>query len=194
VSIRSLIMALLLVSLFAPAAVAIYIPGQEIPNDGQPHILLANSGPNTYPTPDTGGPIKRYLSDDPNDYVLVPGNDPGMMYALGETSVEPQPVAISAPATISTNMPSYVEEPPSVPPVRSIAASTSSETVMPPDFNAPSSSSKFIPSISELQYPNAMGYIKSTIGGISMPPLPGRLAIGDLNSGIPSFKFPALFG
>lgn len=190
---RSLVIALLLISLFVPAAGAIYIPGQEIPNDGQPHILLADGGPGTYPTPDTGGPIKRYLSDDPNDYVLIPGNDPDMMYALGETPMGPQPVAISSPATISTNVPSYVDKPPSVPSVRAIVASTSSETAMPSSFNAPSST--YIPPISELQHPDAVGYDKSKIGNIVMPLMPGgitNLAMTDFNIGMPAFKFPAL--
>jgi hypothetical protein len=190
---RSLVIALLLMSFLVPAAGAIYIPGQEIPNDGQPHILLADSGSGAYPVPDTGGPIKRYMSDDPNDYVLVPGNDPGMMYALGEMPVEPQPSVISTPVTISANMPSYVGKPPSVPPIQSMAASTSSETVMPPDFNAPSSSSKFTPSISGLQHTNAAmrGYDVSKIGNIVMPSTP---AGAGTKIGMPEFKFPALFG
>ncbi len=190
---RLLVMALLLMSFLVQAAGAIYIPGQEIPNDGQPHILLADGGPGAYPTPDTGGPIKRYLSDDPNDYVLGPGDDPGMMYALGETPVEPQPSAISAPATISTDMPSYVGKPPSVPSIRSMAASTSAETVMPPDFNAPSNSSKFTPSISGLQHTNAAqkGYDVSKIGNIVMPSMPTGTGT---SIGMPEFRFPALFG
>ncbi len=41
---RSLVMALLLLSFLVPAAGAIYIPGQEIPDDGKPHILSAETG------------------------------------------------------------------------------------------------------------------------------------------------------
>ncbi len=100
---RSLVMALLLVSLFAQAAGAIYIPGQEIPDDGKPHILSA----------DGGGPDKRYLSSDPSDYVLVPGNDPDMMYALGRAPVWPD---MAAPGKIvPAGMPSYVSKLPSMP-------------------------------------------------------------------------------
>lgn len=191
---RSLVMALLFVSLFVPAAGAIYIPGQQIPDDGQPHILLAGDGANAYPTPDTGGPIKRYLSDDPNDYVLVPGNDPDMMYALGETPMEPQPVAMSAPSTISTIVPSYVDMPPAVPSIRAIAARASSATTMPPSAYA--SSSTYIPPVNQLQHPNAEGYDKSMIGNLVMPSMPGgltNLAKTGLNTGVPAFKFPALF-
>lgn len=196
--VRSLVIALLLFSLFVPAAGAIYIPGQTIPDDGQPHILLADAGSGsaqssgTYPTADTSGPIKRYLSDDPNDYVLEPGDDPDMMYAFGEGPADAS-VAISAPTTISTNMPSYVSKPPSVPPIRSMAnaANTGAETIMPPDFFATASSSKFNQSSSELQHLNAasQGYDVSLIGSIATPPMPATA-----NIGIPAFSFPALFG
>ncbi len=40
---RLLVMALALFSLLAPAAGAIYIPGQEIPNDGLFHIMSAGA-------------------------------------------------------------------------------------------------------------------------------------------------------
>jgi hypothetical protein len=45
VRLRSLFMALLLITLFAPAAGALYIPGQEIPDDGLVHIMSADNGP-----------------------------------------------------------------------------------------------------------------------------------------------------
>jgi hypothetical protein len=191
---RSLIIALLLAAFLVPAAGAIYIPGQVIPNDGQPHILLADSGSGSSPMPDTDGPIKRYLSDDPNDYVLVPGNDPDMMYALGESPMGPdEPVAISAPKVISTDKPSYVTQSPPVPAFRSVAtaANTGTETVMPPDFFAPENSFNFNPSVTGLQHANlaSIGYDVSKIGSIAMPSIKAGM-----NTAIPEFRFPALFG
>jgi hypothetical protein len=44
VRVRSLVTALLLFSLLLPAAGAIYIPGQEIPDDGLMHIMSAETG------------------------------------------------------------------------------------------------------------------------------------------------------
>jgi hypothetical protein len=53
------------------------------------------------------GPIKRYLSDDPNDYVLVPGNEPGMVYALGgpESASSFTMPAVNLPGAISYSIP-----------------------------------------------------------------------------------------
>jgi hypothetical protein len=55
---QALSIALLMIPLIATAAGAIYIPGQEIPNDGQMHILAAESGqeqsPATSPWTTTG--------------------------------------------------------------------------------------------------------------------------------------------
>jgi hypothetical protein len=45
VRLRSLFMALLLITLFAPVAGALYIPGQEIHDDGLVHIMSADTGP-----------------------------------------------------------------------------------------------------------------------------------------------------
>ncbi|HTX43594.1 MAG TPA: hypothetical protein VMC61_02605 [Methanocella sp.] len=165
--------------------------GGGTPSDYDPNVLMAASGPVSSPTPDTGGPIKRYLSDDPNDYVLVPGNDPDTMYALGETPVEAEPVAISAPQATSTIMPPYVSSPPPVPAIRYTATHTSAETVMPPGFYAPAASSKFIPSIGGLSYTNPamMGYDVSKAGNIVMPLMRSRI-----NSAVQKFAFPALFG
>jgi hypothetical protein len=192
VKLRSLIIALLLLSFLVPAVCAVYIPDQARADDGQAQAISAVDPPvPTLYSSDQSGPIKRYLSDDPNDYVLVPGNDPDMMYALGETPVETEPVAISAPKATSTNMPSYVASPPTVPAILSKAAGTSAETMLPPDFNAPADSSKFFPSISRLQHINAvtMGYDVSKIGNIVMPSISGITS-----AGMPEFKFPALFG
>ncbi len=194
VKIGLLIIALLLVSLFAPVAGAIYMEGAELPDNGDPYILAASSGPALSPTPDTSGPIKRYLSDDPNDYVLVPGNDPDMMYALGESPVGPdEPVEISAPNVISIDKPSYVTQPPPALAFLPIAtaANTGAETVMPPDFFAPVNSFNFNPSVTGLQHANlaSLGYDVSKIGGIVMPPI-----MAGVNTVMPDFRFPALFG
>jgi hypothetical protein len=95
--------------LLAVSAGAIYIEGQApVVDDGQLHILAAESGisPGSVVTPSdevlvptayTSGPIKRYLSNDPNDYVLVPGNEPGMVYALGDMGTAPDSVTTTMP-------------------------------------------------------------------------------------------------
>lgn len=96
-----IVLVLLLIPLFAMSAGAIYIEGQAPPvDDGEAYILAAASGAESAPVPTLydDGPIKRYLSDDPNDYVLVPGNDPDMMYALGEDVSEVQPIFALTPA------------------------------------------------------------------------------------------------
>lgn len=61
--VRLMCIMLLALVLFVPAAGAIYVPGQTIPDDGQPHILLAGA-------------------DTPTSDVLLPGDEPDMMYAL----------------------------------------------------------------------------------------------------------------
>jgi hypothetical protein len=58
---RSLVMALLLISLFVPAAGAIYIPGQEIPNDGLYHIMSAETGMATPTQTTTGISLSRLM-------------------------------------------------------------------------------------------------------------------------------------
>lgn len=107
---RSVIIALLLIPLLAVSAGAIYIEGQAPAiDDGEAHILAAETGVDSVPVPalyDEGpvaepyfsGPIKRYLSDDPNDYVLVPGNEPGMVYALGDMEAAPDAVTSFVPS------------------------------------------------------------------------------------------------
>lgn len=95
---RSLVIVLVLMLPLAQAAGATYLQGSDIPVPYDEQSLLelaASSGLSTLPKPDQSGPIKKYLSDDPNDYVLVPGNDPDMMYALGDAV---QPIFVSAPA------------------------------------------------------------------------------------------------
>ncbi len=185
---RTLVIVLVLMLPLAQAAAATYLQGSDIPVPYDEQSLLelaAASGPSTLPTPDPGGPNKKYLSDDPNDYVLVPGNDPDMVYALGETPVESYPVAISAPATVATNAP------PSVPAIRAITARTSSTTVGSPGADAPIST--YIPPTYGLQHPNAVGYDTSAIG-LVVPSMQGGLAPKDLYIAVPAFRFPALFG
>lgn len=115
---RSVVIALLLIPLLAVSAGAIYIEGQAPPvDDGQYHILAAESGMglDTPTSSDYGqvavpydsGPIKRYLSNDPNDYVLVPGNEPGMVYALGDMGNAPDAVTTTMPVVSMPQMGSF---------------------------------------------------------------------------------------
>ncbi len=116
---RSVIIALLLIPLLAVSAGAIYIEGQApAVDDGQYQVLAAETGVGSAPVPTLyddgqvavpydGGPIKRYLSDDPNDYVLVPGNEPGMVYALGDMVAVPDAVTTYMPAVDLSQATSY---------------------------------------------------------------------------------------
>lgn len=93
-TLKVLCIALLASLLLMPVAGAIYIPGQTYPDDVTPHILLAGDQAGGAKTQEPGtmhndvasGPTKKYLSEYPGQYVLIPGNDPNMMYALGGTS------------------------------------------------------------------------------------------------------------
>lgn len=194
---RSLIMVLLLMPLFATAAGAIYIEGQAPPDDGLPHILMAESGQALTPAPDTDGPIKRYLSDDPNDYVLVPGNDPDMMYALDT------PVSVEEPQTmpstgvdlsdslslVSTGFPAMVS-----------SAYAGAESYIPP---AMPTFGQLMPSYSIANnaiMPAADSYgninIGSVIGHIASPSAPGywdNVDPGSLMTNMPVINFPGLF-
>ncbi len=116
---RSILIALLLIPLLAVSAGAIYIEGQApVVDDGEAHILAAETGVGPAPVPTlydegqvaipyTTGPIKRYLSDDPNDYVLVPGDEPGMVYALGNMDAVPESVTSYVPAVDMSPVTSY---------------------------------------------------------------------------------------
>jgi hypothetical protein len=192
-------MVLLLLPLFATAAGAIYIEGQAPPDDGQPHILMAESGQALAPTPDTDGPIKRYLSDDPNDYVLVPGNDPDMMYALDT------PVSIEAPQTmpstgvdlsdsislVSTGFPAMIS-----------SAYSGAESYIPPAMSA---IGQLMPSyglandaIMNIPAADSYGNINmgSVIGHMTTPPAPGywdNIDPSSLMTNMPAISFPGLF-
>lgn len=116
---RSIVIALLLIPLLAVSAGAIYIEGEApVVADGQYQILAAETGVSDAPVPTLydegrvavpydGGPIKRYLSEDPNDYVLVPGNEPGMVYALGDMEAVPDAVTTYMPGVSMPQMGSF---------------------------------------------------------------------------------------
>jgi hypothetical protein len=85
--VRSLVIALLLFSLFVPAAGAIYIPGQTIPDDGLMHIMSAETGTDA-PVASPGSTLFPSLVS-PISAISVPGagqTGPYSMFSQGITS------------------------------------------------------------------------------------------------------------
>jgi len=79
VRVRSLVLTLLLLSLFVPAAGAIYIPGQEIPDDGMMHIMSAGDNTGTASPIEMPAGITFAMSGMSG---LVPGI-PGSLFSQG---------------------------------------------------------------------------------------------------------------
>ncbi len=169
--IRSLVMALLLISLFVPAAGALYIPGQEIPNDGLVHIMSAGDD-----TGATAAPVEMPEGISLTALVQSLSGLSGLVPATGGPySLFSQDSAGSA----FTGFPSQIAG--SVPPVM---PGTGSKTFSMPSVSLPLADSE------------GNIVIGDTIGHIASPPTPGywdNVHNMDLHTNMPVISAPALF-
>jgi hypothetical protein len=171
VRIRSLVMALLLISLFVPAAGALYIPGQEIPNDGLVHIMSAGDD-----TGATTAPVEMPEGISLPTLVQSLSGLSGLVPATGG------PYSLFSQGSAGSALTGFPSQ---------IGGSVS------PAMPGASQGQFSIPAIN-LTRPNAEGNIvmDGVIGHIASPPTPGywdNIQNMDLHTNMPVIGTPALF-
>ncbi len=174
---RLLVMALALFSLLAPAAGAIYIPGQEIPDDGLFHIMSAGDSSGGTKAPErvnTGISLPSLMPPD----LPVYGSGPGSVFM----PAAPEMAFSGGKPVISRGYDSILTEARSIPPY--VPGGSQGGFAMPAIDLAP---------------PDREGNIRmgGAIGHIVAPPVPGYwddLESMDLHTNMPVLCVPALFG
>jgi len=177
VRLRLLVLALALFSLLAPAAGAIYIPGQEIPDDGLFHIMSAGESPGETKAPErvyTGISLPSLMPPD----LPVYGSGSGPVL----TPTAPEMAYSGDKPVISIGHDSILREANSIPP-----------------FVPGGSQGRFVVPAIDLPYPDREGNIRigDSVGHIAEPPAPGywdNLEGMDLHTNMPVLCVPALFG
>jgi hypothetical protein len=190
-----LVIALILLALLAPAAGAIYVEGADVPDDGQMHILAAETGDATTPAADPADIVDGGPPAEPNDNVLMPGDDPDMMYALDTAAPADDVMLISAPAY----EPLYTSMYPAswaMDPEKYISAEMSHVTMM-PDMSFIDALNRYVPSQSTVAPSifDGIGADTYGMGSIIMPSMPdcGNAQLQKyMDMALPLFTFPAL--
>jgi hypothetical protein len=173
VRLRSIVIALLLMSFFSAAAGAIYIEGQPTPDDGLIHIMSAGMEPGT-----TSTAMLPYNLAFPSFISGISTSDPG--------------------STGSIPLPTGVTDIPFLTGMAGIDQGSVSPGSMPPSL--PKNGFDIYPMpVINLPQPDSDGNIilGDTIGHIVSPPEPGywdNLQDMDIHTNMPTVTMPAVYG